>query len=326
MPKLETKTVYQEWEQGWVWPVYWVYGPERLKARELVRRLKQAVAPHLSAMGAGLGMETLEGSEVSGGAVVECAQTLSLGGGVRLTLVRDAHALTDWEELSQLLGPRVRFEEAPSITVLLSKDLDQRKKFSKQLLEKAAVIECAEVREEEREGWIRHLAKRRGLSELPLEIVATLLRVEPWSLEAVDLELEKLSLVPEDMPDREQVLVAGASQAGGAEEFVSALFERDRVRALRAAEQFASSPEEVLPLLGLLAWNVRQLAGLVGGGAGPAGRGPFMERLRRWARGWTLAEIQDLQTALHDMDRGLKQTPKLGLGYFTELVGRFART
>ncbi len=326
MPKLDVRMVYQEWEQGWVWPVYWVFGPERFKAREFTQRLKQAALPHLGALGAGMGTEVLEGGEVSGTAVVECAQTLSLGGGVRLTWVRDAHATTDQDALATLLGPRVRFDEAHSVTVFLSKDLDQRKKFSKLLSEKAAVVECAEVREEEREGWIRHLAKRRGVNEFTAEILAILLRVEPWSLETVDLELEKLALVPEGMPDRTQVLLAGASEAGGSEEFLSGLFERDRVRALRAAEQFAGSPEEVLPLLGLMAWNVRQIAGLVGGGAGPTGRGPFIERLRRWARGWTLPEILELQSALHEMDRGLKQTPKLGLGYFTELVARFAKS
>lgn len=323
MPKLEAKTVYQEWEQGWVWPVYWVYGSERLKAREFVKRLKQAALPHLGALGAGMGTETLEGNEVSAGAVVECAQTLSLGGGLRLTLVRDAHSLSDLEVAAQLLGPRLKFEEMPAVTVFLSKDLDQRKKFSKLLTEKAAVVECAEVRDDEREVWIRHLAKRRGLQDLDAEVMAILGSLDPWNLEAIDSEIEKMALALAE--DRKDVLIAGASPAGGSEEFLTGLFERDRVRALRAAEQFAGSPEEVLPLLGLLAWNVRQIAGLVGGGAGATGRGPFMERLRRWSRGWTLPEILELQSALHAMDRGLKQTPKLGLGYFTELVGRFAR-
>ena len=325
MPKLDAKAIYQEWEQGWIWPAYWVYGPERLKSREFLKRLKATLDPFMGTMGAGLGTELLEGAEVSGGAVVESSLSQSLGGGVRLVIVRDAHALSEQEELTALFGPRMSLKEAPSVCVFLAKDLDQRKKFSKQLVEKAVVLECAEVREDEREGWIRHLSKRRGVSELDVESVEILARLEPWSLEAVDLEIEKLSLVPKGPEPASQILVAGSSASRGTAEFMSALFERDRVRALRAAEQFASSPEEVLPLLGLLAWNVRQLVGLVGGGAGPTGRGPFIERLRRWARGWNLSEIHELQTALHEMDRGLKQTPKLGLGYFTELSTRFAR-
>ena len=37
MPKLEPKTVQRELDQGQLWPVYWLYGGEAMKARELLK-------------------------------------------------------------------------------------------------------------------------------------------------------------------------------------------------------------------------------------------------------------------------------------------------
>ena len=37
MPKLEAKQVQKELDEGWLWPVYWIYGPEGMKARELLK-------------------------------------------------------------------------------------------------------------------------------------------------------------------------------------------------------------------------------------------------------------------------------------------------
>ncbi len=327
MPRLETKTIYQELEQGWVWPVYFIYGPERLRVRELVKRIREAVEKRSGALG-GLGTEVLEGTEITSESVVECSRTLALGGGIRLTLVRDAHALPDPDRLADLFGPRVTIAEAEAVTVLLAKDLDQRRKFSKAVLEKAAVVECAEVRLEEREAWIRFLAKRRGMLEVDGEVVQALLRLEPWGLEMIDSELTKLEIAGsagESLERARDVLTIGAGGTQWTEQFLEGFFVRDRRKALEAAERFAHSPEEAIPLLGLFAWNARQVAVSVGGGAGPAVRGPMAERLRRWARHWKLDEVIELQKALASVDFGMKQTPKLGLGHFTDLVSRFAR-
>ena len=62
MPKMELKTVQTELEKGQIWPLYWLYGPERMKSRELLKRIRivlfgnEAVAP-------GWSEETFDGSE-----------------------------------------------------------------------------------------------------------------------------------------------------------------------------------------------------------------------------------------------------------------------
>ena len=66
MPTLEGKTVQKELERGELWPVYWLHGPESMKARELVRRIRRSAlglgdAP--AAPGGGLNDEIIDGGE-----------------------------------------------------------------------------------------------------------------------------------------------------------------------------------------------------------------------------------------------------------------------
>src|SRR5262245_28723502 len=142
MPRLEPKQVQREIEEGNLWPVYWLFGQERMKSRELLKRIRKAA---LGEPANPLSEETLEGTETGAHRVVEAAQSPSLDGGTRLVVVRDAHALKDTEGLAPLLGARMPAAQVGSVCVFLSKDLDGRKKFSKLLLEKAAVVPCEEV-------------------------------------------------------------------------------------------------------------------------------------------------------------------------------------
>src|SRR4051812_2060005 len=96
MPKLEPKVIQKELDQGQLWPVYWLYGQERMKSRELLKRIRKAALPESSdSIGALFGMaeENFDGAEQSGATVVESALSPSLGGGLRFIVVRDAHLL-----------------------------------------------------------------------------------------------------------------------------------------------------------------------------------------------------------------------------------------
>jgi hypothetical protein len=97
--------------------------------------------------------------------------------------------------------------------------------------------------------------------------------------------------------------------------------------ALPRVRAFADRPDEALPLLGLLSWNVRQLALLCADrekGTRSAKLNPYLaEKLNRWSRAWKSAEIEALQSELCALDFGFKQTPLLPLGLWSELVMRF---
>jgi DNA polymerase III delta subunit len=339
MPKLEPKAIQKELEQGLLWPVYWLYGLERMKSRELLKRIRAAVLTSTSPS-MGLSETVLEGSEVEGEEVLEAALSQSLAfsleSGPSLVVVRDAHAIKNIDALSELLRPRAKKAEIENVCVLIAKDLDGRKKFSKQLLEKAAVVPCEEVAEADREAWIQYLLKRRGM-ELPAKLVAQLALVDPWSLDIMDQELEKISLLQSaagvvgeksaDMPDN--LLQVNAHSRVRGDDFIAAFFSRSLPEALGSVGSFASQVDEALPLLGLLAWNTRYLA-LALADSGKALRGhkmnPYLaERLQRWTKLWTLPEVLELQSELAALDLSMKQTPLMPLGIWSELVARFCR-
>jgi DNA polymerase-3 subunit delta len=324
MPKLEPKAIQKELEQGQLWPVYWLYGTEGMKARELLKRIRDAALGDGGASGetpsllGALSEERIDGAVTDPSSILESAQSLSLGGGLRFIVVKDAHALKGAEALSPLLGQKGTREELPSVCVFVAKDLDARKKFSKLLLEGAAVVPCEEIAESEREAWISYLAKRRGV-EVPVEIRATLAALDPWSLDIIDQELEKLSL-----GGAVQELAEGGAHAHAGERFLSAFFSRRKDEALLATAVFADRLDEALPLLGLLAWNARQLA-LVTANSSVKLNPYVLERLKGWGRVWTVADVSRLNHELGELDFALKQTGALALGAWSGLVTRFCR-
>lgn len=321
MPKLEPKQIQKELDQGQIWPVYWIYGQERMKSRELVKRIRKAVqgdeTQSFSLGGLGLSDQTLDGSEISGAEITDSAQSMTLGGGTRFIIVRDAHEMDEAESITQLFAERGPKDQLAWVCVFLSKDLDMRKKLSKQLIESAAVVPCEEVPENDRQAWIQYLAKLRGMA-LSDKNTAQLCLQEPWSLDIIDSELEKLSLAGEE----DGLLTEGIRGETGTERFTEALMMRDSQGAIRTLESFAENPDESLPLVGLLSWNVRQLVQFLTADAGSKSKvNPYIaERLKRWAGKWEMNSLSKLQEMLLELDFGSKQTPKTALGLWTDLV------
>ena len=331
MPKYDLKTIQKELETGKIWPVYWIYGPENWKSREVLQWIRKAVLESKEGkseassglFGFGFGNEAFEAAETNSYQLLEAAQSLSLGGGIRFITVRDAHLLRDMEPLSELFGPAVQKKsELTSVCVFISKELDGRKKFSKQLLEKAAVIPCEEIGESNRETWIQYLAKRKEL-QLPSDFIPRLLSLDPWSLDRIEQELEKWVVAGMDR----DIVSVNLNPFGEAQDFVEALFMRDLSLSLPQVSYFATQADASLPLLGLLGWHLRQLIVYVanrGQTPSSAKSNPYLaERLRRWQGKWKLSELLDLQAELAHLDYGLKQSAASPLGLWTSLVAQF---
>ncbi len=324
MPKIELKSVQTELEKGIIWPFYWVYGSERLKSRELLKRIRIAVLGNEGARSE-WGEDVFEGSDSNASDVLDSILSPTLLMGVKLVIVKDAHLLKNSELLAEVLGPARKKSELNSVCVCLSRDLDARKKFSKILLEGAAVVPCEEVGEAQKGAWIQYLAKRRGL-ELNPALVLKLSAIDPWSLDIIDQELEKYAVAGSTA----DVILEGFGQAEGTDVFLDRFFRRDLNSALPLVSQFAENPEDALPLLGLFAWNVRQLAVMISDreqGTRNAKLNPYMaEQFRKWSQAWRLEELIELQSELEQIDFCTKQTPLLPLGLWTHLVTRFCHS
>jgi DNA polymerase III delta subunit len=321
--KLDSRQLLQELKDGLGWPVYWIHGTESWRVREACAALSRAWVG-----GRSWAEDRLDGGSCSAEDVVASAQSIPLGGGARVVWVRDAHLIRDAEALAGLLGPRGPGAELPWICIFTARDLDGRKKISKLLLEKAAVLACEEVPEEQRESWVSHLARARGLDvgRLPMELLC---RFEPWSLDWVQNELEKWDLSEAaEAGSGSQVLLGGdAGSAGVSDRFTEAFLEqRSLSRALLELDSLVAQPEQALPLLGLLAWNVRMM-GLLLARSRSLRLSPFLEnRLRRAVARWTLPELRALQAALAELDFAVKQTPQEPLALWGVLVHQFCRS
>jgi hypothetical protein len=152
-----------------------------------------------------------------------------------------------------------------------------------------------------------------------------LLALEPWTLDRVEQELEKLQIA--DLS--EEVIAGVGSGLAHTEAFLNHFFSRQREKVLPWANYFADHPEESLPLLGLLGWNVRHLALVLADrerGTRHVRLSPFlMERFRKWSEPWKLPEILSLQHDLFEVDYSLKQTRLIPLGVWGSLLMRYCR-
>ena len=319
MPKLDPKAIHQELEKGRIWPIIVLHGSETFKINELKTRIQRAYLADQSGWSSEI---RLDGAEANVAQIVEEAQSLSFGSTQKWIVVNDAHLLKDAEGLSVLLGPPGTVDEVPFVVLLIQKDLDQRKKWTKKLIESAAVVSCEEVPENERDSWIQYLSKRKGIV-LESEEALALRQLDPFNLMIVERELEKIELLKDSSDRQAGILVSSVNT--NADLWLKAFFRRVRADALVQAQNLASSPEEALPALGLMAWNVRQISVLKAGASAAEIKLPSfaVDRLRVLGESWTVQELATLNHLLQEIDLSLKQSPKLPLGLWTDLVLRF---
>ncbi len=316
MPKFDIKVIQAELDQGLLRPFYWIWGPELLKGRELLKRIRKVAQTNE------WGEENLDGSEVDGATICDSARSLGLGGGVRLVVVRDAHQIKGPEALTLLFGPAAPQSETSSVCVCFAKDFDARKKFSKLLADGAAVVSCDEVLEDQREAWVQYLAKRQGV-QVSAQSLRRLTCMEPWTLDLIAQELDKLLVAGSES----ESVIRDTPGVWSSDEWVDHFFTKNRAATLRQVAHLAESPDQALPLLGLLSWNAKQLAGFLADaefGTGAFKTHPFqLNRLKQWSQFWKLMEVIELQRELFLLDLSLKQTPLMPLGLWTTLMNKF---
>ncbi len=326
MSRIEAKMIQKELEAGKMRPVYWIFGPERMKSRELVRRIQKAVFKEETPND--FNFEKHDGSDAEISTILDAAQGFSLMGGTKLILVRNAEELKQQEMLVEYFESieshaPVDGSELSNVIVFISKNFDARKKATKKIQELVATISCDEVSEQDREPWIGYLAKRRGLALKNDEL--TILRgLDPWNLEIVDQELSKLELVADEEELRKQVLLSGVD-AFARDDFIDALFCRDQKRAMKWMYLFCEEIEVQLPILGLVSWNLRHLKLILleekTKSRSGEKRNPYLQKnLDRWKRNWTFDTIQEFEHGLFEIDFSLKNTRLMGKGLWTSLL------
>jgi len=326
MPKIEAKLIQKELEAGKLRSAYWLFGPERMKARELLKRIQKAVFAGETPND--FNFEKFDGGDASVSTIIGAAQGFSMMGGTKLTVVRNAEDLKEQDQLVELFEsistPTPKSAaELDNVVVFISKNFDARKKATKKIQELVATVPCEEAKEDEREGWIGFLAKRRGII-LQSDELLLLRGLDPWSLDIVEQELAKLELVAGEDQLRMQVLLNGVDSFAR-DDFIDALFCRDKRRMMKWMYLFCEEIDVQLPILGLVSWNLRHLKlklmeEKTRSRSGEK-RNPYLDRnLDRWKKHWSFETIQQLEHGLFEIDFSLKNTRLLGKGLWSSLL------
>jgi DNA polymerase III delta subunit len=322
LAKQDPKQIQRELEKKTVSPVYWAYGPETLKARELGSRILKTLQDESKNQSFVWIREVLEGSEIEGAELADLSQSMSLLGEKKFYWVRDAHLIKDTESLKRLMGGAKKIEELDAVLFFMAKDLDLRKKFSKELIDLCPVIECGEIPERDRVSWIEYLAKRENLTELSGAMTERLAGLDPWSLDIVRSEIQKMVMLKDVGTTDDELVDLIAGQCGVASEaFIDAFLSKNVADTQRLVVSFSEQPELALPLMGLMAWNLRHLVLLKSGAKSQLKLNPYVvQKLDRYLPKWTVGELKTAQENLAQVDFLMKQTPRPGLGIWASFA------
>ncbi len=308
MPIREAKEIQKDLKNNIIWPVYWIYGTESMKVRELKKRIHSTINPKE------LNIEKCDASQISPSEVADRARTLSFVSGCRWIEITQAHLWKDINGLETLFHEARPKEKMEWICIFTAKDLDKRKKTTKRLTEKAVVIPCESVPEHEREAWINYLSEKRNLS-LNQDQVWNLCALDPWSLDILDQELEKIDLSKGGFHNKRSV------HSFNVDQWLHSFFIGKKADCLKHLPEFVRQPEVSIPFVGLIAWNLRQIT-LIQSKSNIKVSPYIQHRFQKYVSKWNLEKTKKAQSELLEMDRKLKQTHHDPLGLWTNWVIR----
>jgi DNA polymerase III subunit delta len=247
--------------KGRLLPVYLVAGDERLLRDEVVRELRAA-----SLVGgvAAFNEDRFTAGEVDVETVIAAARTVPMMAARRFVLVRGAERW-DAETATSPFDRLAEYAAAPvdsTCLVVVGSKVDGRRKLAASAKKQGYLVSCDPLEERALPGWIaaRFASKKHAIDPDAAELLAALAGPD---LSSLDDAVERLSLYAgEGSPIDEAAIGACVARVRSADTWalVDAVGARDLGRALRTLADAYDPRERGLPLLGALAWSIRQLA------------------------------------------------------------------
>ena len=303
--------------KGELLPVYLVAGEERLLRDEVVRELREA---SLGGGVAAFNEDKFTAGEADVETIVSAARTVPMMARRRFVLVRGAER---WDSAEAGGSPFDRLAEYAAAPVDSS----------------CLVIVGAKIDGRSLPGWIadRFESKGNPVDRDVAELLATLAGPDPSS---VDDAVERLSLYAGPGAAIDEAAVgACVARVRTADTWalVDAVGARDLGKALRTLADAYDPRERGLPLLGALAWSIRQLArfqAAVESGASPdeaARRAgvfqPYRAReLGAKARAVSRREVERWILVLAETDLALKSSRRAADAILEEMLTRLCKT
>ena len=323
---------------GHLLPIYIVLGEERLLRDEVVATLRAA---SLAGGVAAFNEDKFTAGEADPDTILAAARTVPMMAPRRFVLVRGAERWDGGEGQTSPFDRLAEYAAAPADTtclVIVAAKLDGRRRLAVLARKRGFVVTCDPLEARALPGWIAERFESRGHA-VDHDVTELLAAVAGPHLSAVDDAIERLSLYAGPGAAIDEAAVgACVARVRTADTWalVDAVGSRDLGRALRTLADAYDPRERGLPLLGALAWSVRQLARFqasVAGGATveEAARAagvhqPFRAReLATKARGVKTREVERWLVVLAETDLALKSSRRPADAILEEMLTQLCR-
>ena len=254
-----------EAKKGALRPVYVIVGEERFLRDQVVAALREA------ALGAGIAAfneDKFQAGEGDVEKIVAACRTVPMMAPRRFVLVRGIERWDGMSGTTESLAPLDRIAEYAQAAidstcmVLAGEKLDGRKKLAALAKKQGFLVECEVLARRELPEWIGARAKEKGHA-MDHDVADLLAEIAGPELAYVNDAIERLSLyVGEAQPITEHAVAECVARVRTADtwELVGKVGARDLKGALRALAEAYDPRDRGLPMLGALAWSIRQLA------------------------------------------------------------------
>lgn len=260
--------IWKKIKQGDIAPVYLLVGEESYLINETMTKLRDA----LSQSGE-IEVMNFDLDEVPVDYVIDEADTIPFFSERKLVVAKNASFLKSTEKGKEKIDHDLKRLENwlahPSdltVTVFIApyEKLDERKKVTKLLKEKAVYVQVQTPKEQDLAVWIQGQVKERGktIQQGALEKLVTMVGTNMLQLQ---MEIDKMSLYLGDSEPSEiteslvEDLVAKTLEQD-AFKMLNAYFERNHTLALEIYHDLLRQKEEPIMLVGLLASNIRTMS------------------------------------------------------------------
>ena len=195
---MKPQELLRDIEKGKLLPLYYFYGPEKWLMDEALNKIKEKV---LNPATRDFNLAVLDAEEGDPETILSSLQVFPVLSSRRLVVIRRADVL--WKKGSSFLLDYILNPNPSTCAVFLGEKADLRTKFFQGLEKKGAVISFYPLFEKEIIRWVRLQAGQLGYSISAPAVDLLLDRVGP-SLRELSLELQKLTLLPENRKSIEE--------------------------------------------------------------------------------------------------------------------------
>lgn len=237
---MSVEKIIKDWKQKKFKPVYWLEGEENFFIDQLVDYAEKNI---LTESEAGFNLSVFYGRDANWPDLLNACRRYPMFSEWQLVILKEAQQMREIEKLE------VYVEHPLSSTILIvaykEKKLDGRTKLSKLLKQHAEVLTTQKIYENKLPDWIISLVQRKGF-EISHKAVMLLIEHIGNDISRINNEINKLSLnlSGSKMITEEHIeQFVGISKEYNVFELQEALQRKDRAKAIRIIQYFASNPK-----------------------------------------------------------------------------------